>query len=1204
MAPAHPSSPHDAKTGSDEVGRGTADLAPATGPGVADAPGQAFQEPATPVGLANAALVEQDEAAEAADEEGGTRGGAKEGLEEVKPSSLFPYSPPPHPGRLRPFDGYYAPLPSFHTLSKQQHRPNLAIHTLPASPPLSPTLSTAPSRSTSPKGRGLRKLVSRKSSRDSYGEKKERKTGKKGGGVLEELAKARREKSGSCAETATPRSPVSPSSPASPTFLSAPSSPIVSEGRRGKMVLPGLDEEDEADSRAGGITPQDRHYINRMLTNLQLQREFTSLSSIGTLSTYGPPFLPHANGPNSRPLPSSASAERTKKKGSGFLGMFGGGGGGGGEVGEAKDPQFEGYVWDPAGVQDSPMCEYLFWRFIYNAPALRSAKPEYWTEGIQAFWDSFAEKDLSSTVERGEVTKRRMLSLGIVRLLGSYASNSIKPRGIAAPARPSKPQMRQIDLLVPGSMEDMIQRYTDGAGGVSVWLAIVDEKKEGDETLFRILTYPAASPDSSPSCTLASWSTVSALYRSLTSLDKDSRLSLPTLPYAASSKPASRADVQQYLRILVIALSVPPPSVEHDSPLLQQARAEVESFLLSDTSTPRLTESELYVLRTRAEAEDEADAKKHSAWVGAGGRVRRLRTVWLRYRQALINSDELDKTVHLLRKHSHINELPTPYRDAEEWARIWVAYALHYIFVEARTGPEVLNILKSFHELIPYGPVKLGLNLVNPTLAIKAVVHLVLGQPAGQQSLFQRIWSHVCKEANKHQQKLINSFRKKVGHDGISDQLKEHVEATYVQRQKTKEEAIRRDEDILLTIVRERGSAKEYAQVEAWHAEFAKNGKMATYDDKATSEGARKFADLKELLAAYYRHRDRLQVHALAVESPLVPKLLHQTIATFYDTIRDVANASKLSDRVGDLQAFLDDLVRTCETGKSSTADFISLVDRHHQSMYYFAHELVSNNPTLLDPLLDYAKSGLGFLRDGIPSSSSSSAPAERAGTDADALLATLSSAARDALLSEVRDFETWTQHAKVEKEIRLRCDLLRSASSPSTLSSSALYQSFLSQSPPDTLPRLQRAAAAQKQAQSRTGPGGDLEWAWWASSDEVGGAAAKGVVKAHQEEAAKALAGAAKKVGGAEEGGKPAAQGKKGRRASSSSHTRAHEDGFSVISMPLPAVGEESAQQERPAGEELAVPTPAGDKLRALLPQWLKSVEGALREAKEKDVK
>lgn len=48
---------------------------------------------------------------------------------------------------------------------------------------------------------------------------------------------------------------------------------------------------------------------------------------------------------------------------------------------------------------------------------------------------------------------------------------------------------------------------------------------------------------------------------------------------------------------------------------------------------------------------------------------------------------------------------------------------------------------------------------------------------------------------------------------------------------------------------------------------------------------------------------------AIALE-PNTPRLLHASIAVFYSTIHAVANASKLSDRVGDLQAFLDDLVK------------------------------------------------------------------------------------------------------------------------------------------------------------------------------------------------------------------------------------------------------------------------------------------------------
>lgn len=51
-------------------------------------------------------------------------------------------------------------------------------------------------------------------------------------------------------------------------------------------------------------------------------------------------------------------------------------------------------------------CARRAYRFILHLPVLRLAPNSYWTDHIQPFWDSLAEKDLSTTVERDEVTKR------------------------------------------------------------------------------------------------------------------------------------------------------------------------------------------------------------------------------------------------------------------------------------------------------------------------------------------------------------------------------------------------------------------------------------------------------------------------------------------------------------------------------------------------------------------------------------------------------------------------------------------------------------------------------------------------------------------------------------------------------------------------------------------------------------------------------
>ncbi|GAA5825353.1 hypothetical protein JCM5353_005631 [Sporobolomyces roseus] len=135
-------------------------------------------------------------------------------------------------------------------------------------------------------------------------------------------------------------------------------------------------------SRNGNLelTPQDRHYICRILTKHRFQREFSALSQIGTLSHYGSPFLRHANGPNSRP------AHTRKEEGKGWFSFLSGG----------PDPlqlkEWENYEWEEGKVEDSPICQYLYWRFLANLPALRTAKESYWTDQIQSFNDAFAER--------------------------------------------------------------------------------------------------------------------------------------------------------------------------------------------------------------------------------------------------------------------------------------------------------------------------------------------------------------------------------------------------------------------------------------------------------------------------------------------------------------------------------------------------------------------------------------------------------------------------------------------------------------------------------------------------------------------------------------------------------------------------------------------------------------------------------------------
>ena len=70
---------------------------------------------------------------------------------------------------------------------------------------------------------------------------------------------------------------------------------------------------------------------------------------------------------------------------------------------------------------------------------------------------------------------------------------------------------------------------------------------------------------------------------------------------------------------------------------------------------------------------------------------------------------------------------------------------------------------------------------------IKAVVNIVLGQPLGQASLFQRIFSIVMGSDIKARQKDINALRKVFGNEEMCDKLE-----AYVYAPRTQQEEVRR----------------------------------------------------------------------------------------------------------------------------------------------------------------------------------------------------------------------------------------------------------------------------------------------------------------------------------------------------------------------------------------------------------------------------
>lgn len=274
----------------------------------------------------------------------------------------------------------------------------------------------------------------------------------------------------------------------------------------------------------------------------------------------------------------------------------------------------------------------------------------------------------SQTDSGGGRACRRMLSLGIVRIIGTYYSTCVRPLQPSAPARPSSSMRVKVDLTVPGDMESVWRVVCPDASAEvrsKIWVAVTEEKGRGlevvrrgttspiDEALtpipprsqtYRFVTRAGPAPAGPVFATTRSFTDCRSLASALTDLDPKNRLDLPPFPTGGSAKAPSCAAMRRYIRVLVVSLACPlPPSggdaaVAGQQQLLERAREEVEAFLMRDGVT---TESPgLVALLSKCEAEDRAAEARHQRWVQVGQRAQKLQEAWRTYRHKLIDEGE------------------------------------------------------------------------------------------------------------------------------------------------------------------------------------------------------------------------------------------------------------------------------------------------------------------------------------------------------------------------------------------------------------------------------------------------------------------------------------------------------------------------------------------------------------------------------------
>ncbi|KAH8694095.1 PX domain protein [Talaromyces proteolyticus] len=675
------------------------------------------------------------------------------------------------------------------------------------------------------------------------------------------------------------------------------------------------------------LTGKQEHYLKRELLSTQVRREIVELAHPTALRRFGAPFKS--------------------------------------EFGEVAPVD-----------SDLPILRFIFVNHVRNFPFLDQAnEKEFWQDRLQVFLESFANKNISSSEDRLEETKRKKLAMKCEKLVELMMVSGIP----TASGYEERIRFSEMEVVDRGANEQgLLVNMPDGQSinGWDVNVAAVRTTSvkrtvryhQHAEFILRVRR------------TGKSDLYVGRRYGDFVKLHKRLRTELPgkmlpPLPRknkrstatsflgGAGSDDASSisslsttngtglADEEPSTSRLSLGVNVPllhrspsrssiasarSPSVSGESrqnivlyreeqrvslraflrTILQNKRVaaskSMEEFLNENPVT--LNEEELVDIQRRKDADAARIEEQRRFYEIARQRAAELDVYMEKFRQDIVEDNGLTKLFSEIKEKDRIEELSPEYQKFAEWLRIEVAATIYHLFLAEDNSPELFAQAKRIHSLVPYTLLKNVIRIANPAAVMSGVLDLFLAQPFGSRSLLQRIFSMTLNEGIKSFQKPIDSLVAKIDDPVIYDKLKSFVDADESIKTIIRDEAENEDVDIIVAILRSElltPDMKPEQIGKIFNAYVAWINAVENIDDEM-KQGAEWFAYLKQVLKLYTRQRDKTMMLNM-IEEPVTLKLFRDLFTIFYEPLVRVYKSANVYNSITDFAKFADDAIAVIE---------------------------------------------------------------------------------------------------------------------------------------------------------------------------------------------------------------------------------------------------------------------------------------------------
>ncbi|KAF7301685.1 PX-domain-containing protein [Mycena indigotica] len=716
------------------------------------------------------------------------------------------------------------------------------------------------------------------------------------------------------------------------------------------------------------LTPLRAHYLKKSLIQLQFNQELDAITSptsnnVSTLSYLGPPF---ASPPKNAPM------------------------------------------------LDLPFLRYIFRQFVLTFPFMASAPKDFYAEKLQPFVGSALSRNISPTSvfddgsETEQALRLRLLAKAErnLSLFFSAATKLAEPEEVVRLSQADLDRLEAAAAKRQAKMAETVKDYFE-VNIVSV-RAVVDKgrvrsrvheefivrtrrsnfpdvfvsRRYGD---FRALAlelrkaHPAEdirSPPVKDRTTVSAPASAASPLSPAPTLSRQSTWDGPSSPQPQTqahqnsrmAREKNRLTLRAYLHGLLANYTIA------SSPVLR-------SFLLSGPTTLNRDEVEDAVRREEADRVRDDGRKQFAREIAS--RVDGLREAVKSVRGDIMGKDGLTQIFATVKVTPNVRDLPPNYRAVLEWARMSLASTIFHTFVASDSASETFSSLKRIHGLMPYLLLKAAMRISNPIAMIRSVLDLFLAQPFGGRSLLQRMFTGSLTEEVRALEEEIEAVKAKVDDPMICEKIRQFVYAPREIQDMLRADAAAENMDLITIVLRaadppflSRAQMHRVAKGHRAHQVYLRHRETlvdSDDDDGPQDEDGWLFEDLKVLANLYSRLRDREQLIELLFEGS-TSELLKDIITIFYTPLAQVYRAASIADSLGDLQSFINDLIKTVEQSEDLSQEdphrtvqaFVNLVERHEQSFYHFVHKVHSKGEGLFDSLMRWIELFLTVVREGL----------------------------------------------------------------------------------------------------------------------------------------------------------------------------------------------------------------------------------------------